>query len=250
MRYFLIAFAIIITNIISAQDATTLMAAGKKLEQQLKDSAALEKYLQAFTIQPSNINAAIKCAEMNCSIGFRQTDDNTKKRFYITAKQFADTALKLNIDNAEANYAMALVYNKLMTIEKSNEKFVEDLKNFRSYAEQSLTINPNFGKAWHLMGKWHYEVLNLNPVKKAALKVLYGNIPKASIEEALAAFEKCKTLEPYLVRNYFDMAKSYYYDKQYEKALSALQQCIKCPTFLPEDLVMKQEAKKLLVEWQ
>ena len=236
--------------IATAQDAESLMKEGLRYEQQLKDTMAIGKYAKALLIQPSNIKAAIKCAEMSCSIGARQTSTSEKSKYYTDAKNFAGAAIKLDSNNADANYINAVVNGKLTEVESSNEKTVEAVKNIKVFADRALTINPNHGKAWYVIGKWHYEVLNLNGFKRAAVKLFYGGLPAANIDTAISAFEKCKTLEPYLAMNYLALAKVYNYTKQYEKALAALQQCIKCPTLIPEDRVTKDEAKALLVKWQ
>ncbi len=233
-----------------AQDAETLMKEGQRYEQQLKDTLAIGKYAKAFQIQPSNIKAAIKCAEMNCSIGTRETNPVAKLKYYGNAKTFAAAALQLDSMSADANYMYAVVYGKLTEVESTNEKTVEAVKNIKIYADKAITINPNHGKAWYVIGKWHYEVLNLNAIKRAAVKLFYGGLPKATVNIAIASFEKCKTLEPYFAMNYLAMGKAYYYNKQYEKALAALQQCVKCPTLMPEDRATKDEAKALLVKWQ
>ncbi len=234
----------------TAQDAETLMKEGLKLEQQLKDTLAIGKYAKAFQANPKNIKAAIKCAEINCSIGTREKNAAAKLKYYSDAKTFAGAALQLDSNNADANYMNAVVYGKLTEVETSNEKTVEAVKNIKIYADKALTINPNHGKSWYVIGKWHYEVLNLNAVKRAAVKLFYGGLPKATVETAISSFEKCKTLEPYFALNYLALGKAYYYNKQYEKALAALQQCVKCPTLMPEDKTTKEEAKALVVKWQ
>lgn len=234
-----------------SQDAATLMEDGKKLEQRFKDDEALAKYVTALQIQPKNVLAAVKIAELNCAFGARQTaNDDLKKKFYAEAKNYAATALQLDPQSADANYINAVVYGKLTEVDKKNETVVEDVRNIKTYADKTLSINPDYGKAWNVLGKWHYEVLNLNAVKKAALKILYGGLPKSNIDSCIAAYEKCKTLEPYYCRNYLDLAKAYNYNKQFEKALTALQQCIKSPTRSTDDVDLKKEAKELLVKWQ
>ncbi|MEO7312214.1 MAG: hypothetical protein ABIX01_17555 [Chitinophagaceae bacterium] len=251
IKQFFLATAVLATGFTSfSQDVETLMKEGLKYEQQLKDTMAVGKYAKAFLLQPSNIKAALKCAEMSCSIGTRQTSEAEKIKFYADAKNFSDAALMLDSNNADANYMAAVVNGKLTEVESSNEKTVAEVKNIKIYADKALTINPNQGKAWFVIGKWHYEVLNLNLIKRAAVKLFYGGLPKATIETAISCFEKCKTLEPYFAMNYLALGKAYYQNKQYEKALAALEQCTKCPTLLPEDRSTKDEARELVVKWQ
>lgn len=233
-----------------SQDAATLMEEGRKLEQQFKDDEALAKYTAALQIQPKNVLAAVKSAELNCAIGARQPNDELKKSRYTEAKNYAATALRIDSLSADANYINAVVYGKLTEVEKKNDAVVEAVRNIRSYADKTLSINPGYGKAWNVLGKWHFEMLNLNAIKKAAVKILYGGLPKSNIDSCVSAFEKCKVLEPYYCRNYLDLAKAYNYSKQFEKALTALQQCIKAPTRSADDVELKKEAKELLVKWQ
>jgi len=237
-------------GVVQAQDAATLMAEGVRYEQQLKDTQAVAKYALAFQMQPSNAKAALKAAEMNISIGSRQTNDVEKKKYYSEAKNFTDAALKLDSNNADANYMTAVVFGKMTEVETSNDKTIEQVRNIKEYADRALAINPNHGKAWFIEGKWHYEMLNLSTFKKVAIKVMYKGMPKSNIDSAISDFEKCKTLEPYFAMNHLALGKAYYYNKQYEKALASLQQCVKCPTMSIGDKAVKEEAKQLIVRWQ
>lgn len=246
----MLALAFLMSHVSFSQDVATLMAEGQKFEQQLKDTLAIGKYAKALVLQPDNLKAAIKCAEMSISIGSRQTKEEDKKRYFYDAENFANAAIKLGPEDANANYMMAVVSGKLTEVESSNQKTVEYVKNIKTYADKALSIDPKFGKAWYVIGKWHYEVLNLNAIKRAAVKLFYGGLPKANIDTAIAAFEKCRTLEPYFAMNHLGLAKAYNYNKEYEKALASLQQCVKCPTLSPGDRDVKNEAKDLIVKWQ
>ena len=177
-----------------SQDAATLMDEGRKLEQQFKEEDALAKYTNALQIQPGNVLAAVKCAELDCAIGARQPNDDLKRSRYTDAKNYAATALRLDSVSADANYINAVVYGKLTEVEKKNDAVVDAVRNIRVYADRTLKINPNYGKAWNVLGKWHFEMLNLNAIKKAAVKLLYGGLPKSNIDSCINAFEKCKTL--------------------------------------------------------
>lgn len=233
-----------------SQETPALMLEGQKLEQQFKAPEALAKYQQVLSKQPSNIKAAVKCAELCCAIGSRENTKEGKTKWFNDAKGYAATAVLYSPSDVEANYIMAVTFGKLTETETSNNKLVEDVKATKTYADKALAIDAKYGKAWYVIGKWHYEVMNLNVVKRAAVKVIYGGLAATDIDTCIAAFVKCKTLEPYFCPNYMALAKAYRYNKQFEKALATLQQCIKCPSRQQDDPAIKEEAKKLLVEWQ
>lgn len=250
MRFFISAISFFLMTGLWAQDPASLMEEGRRLEQKLKDEEAFKKYKEAVFIQPSNQRAIIKCAELSCAIGGRSATPEEKVSYYQQAKRFADAAIKLDSNNAEANYIMAVVYGKFTEVEKKNEEVVKQVKYIKQFIDKSIALNPQNGKAWHVLGKWHLEVISLNIIKKAALKVIFGGVGEASIDKAIGYMEKCKTLEPYYCLNFYDLARAYEYNKQYEKSISILQQLAKLPTRRQEDVITKTQGASLLQKLQ
>jgi tetratricopeptide (TPR) repeat protein len=233
-----------------AQDAAELMEEGRKLEQKLKDGEALEQYKQALVIEPTNIKLLVKLVEVSCSIGSRQTDVALKGKYFAEAKEFAEAALKSNPSNGDANYAMSLVYGKLTEVEKKKEVMVQYIRQSKAFASNAVGATPSVGKAYNVLGRWHYEMLNANNIKKVALKIVYGSFPESNIDSAISYMEKSKTLEPYYCQNFLDLGKAYNYNRQYEKAIAVLQQLAKLPTKRQDDIDIKKEGAELLQKLQ
>lgn len=232
------------------EDPATLMEDGRKLEQRMKDAEALEKYRQVSLIQPSNIKAWVKMAEISCSLGGRATDLAEKTKYYTDAKGFADAALRQDSASGESNYIVSVVYGKLTEVEKKKETLVGYVKASKAYANKAVAATPPVGKAYNVLGRWHYEMLNVNALKKAAVKLVYGSFPESNIDSAIAYFERCKELEPYYCQNFLDLGKAYQYNKKYEKAIAVLQQLAKLPTKRQDDIAIKKEGAELLQELQ
>jgi tetratricopeptide (TPR) repeat protein len=233
-----------------AQDPASLLEEGRRLELKLKDEDALEKYRQVLVIQPSNLTAVLRSAEVTCAVASRKTSVDEKAAGYEQARRFAEAALRLDSNSAEANYMMAVVLAKLTEVEKRNDEVVKYVKQVKSYIDKALKLDPGFGKAWHVLGKWHLEVVTLSGIKKAALKVIYGGVGEASLATAIECMEKCKTLEPYYTRNFLDLARAYEFGKQYEKSIKLLEQLAKLPTKRQDDVVAKAEGAVMLQKLQ
>jgi tetratricopeptide (TPR) repeat protein len=233
-----------------AQDLTVLLKEGSNLERSLKDDQALEKYKAVLVADQSNLPALIRSSEISCGIGARQKDKKVKQEYYLKAKDYADKALSINPNSADANYVRAVVAGKLTEVEADNKKLVANVKDIKTYADKALSINPNHGKANYVLGKWHFEMVDLAWAKKAAIKVLFGGMPDASTENAFKYMEKCKIFEPYFVLNFLDLAKAYKYDNQPAKAIAVLNQLVKLPTRTPDDMALKAEGKTMLSEMQ
>jgi len=248
-RLLLMAFVVMSVNVF-AQDVNVILKEASNLERSLKDDQALDKYKSVLAADPSNLQALIRSSEISSAIGARQTDKKAKQDYYEQARNYADKALAINANSADANYVRAVVAGKLTEVESDNKKLVADVKDIKTYGDKALAIDPNHGKANYVLGKWNYEMVTLSWAKKAAIKVLFGGMPGASIEEAFKYMEKCKTLEPYFVLNFSDLAKAYKYDNQPAKAIAVLNQLVKLPTRSPDDVALKAEGKKLLSEMQ
>ena len=84
----IIFFFLLLTGVYAhAQDINLLLKEASNLEKQLKEPEALEKYKQIAGTDTTNIAVLVKCAELNCSIGARQTDKNAKANYYKDAQR-------------------------------------------------------------------------------------------------------------------------------------------------------------------
>jgi hypothetical protein len=62
--------------------------------------------------------------------------------------------------------------------------------------------------------------------------------------------EKCKTLMPYFVQNYLDLAKAYGYKNRPAQEIEILNKMVKLPTRTADDAALKEEGKKMLSSLQ
>lgn len=229
-----------------AQDINLLLKEAASLEKQLREPEALAKYKQVTQADANNITALVKCTELNTAIGARQTDKNIKITYYNTAQGCAQQAIVAAPDNADANYAMALVAAKMTEVATENKKVVEYVRQAKLYVDKAVAINPAHAKANYTLGKWHFEMVNLSWVKKAAVKTLYGGLPKGDIDSAIIYMEKCRSLDQYFVQNTLDLAKAYQYNHQPAKAIEILNKLMKLPNRTADDALLKEEGKKML----
>lgn len=233
-----------------AQDPSSLMEEGKALERKYKDEEAFEKYKQAYSIQPTNVQAALKCAELSCSMS-RLTESSIRKMAFINqGLAFAEAAYRVDSSQANTCYTIGLAYKFLAETEEKRDKATEYLKLWRIWAEKALSADSLHPKASHLLGTWHLEVLTLGGVRKATVKLFYGGVQEPSISEGIRLMEWCKEKEPYYCANFLDLAKLYNFNRNYEKAIQTLERLSKLPTRRSEDIAIKEEGKNLLQKLQ
>jgi tetratricopeptide (TPR) repeat protein len=249
MKLFLIFIISILTFLKpAAQDINAIVKEAERLENLPDEKAALIKFKEALKIKPTHIHALSKSSELCSRIAQRQTNTKLRDDYYAAAKIYAQTALKIDSTSSEANTSMAIMLGR-STMTKSGKEKVVSAKDLKKYVEAALKSDPNNFLAWHVLGRWHYEISNLNFVERSAVKVFYGGFPASSLKTGIAAFEKVKALTPGFILNYLELAKAYHRNKQKDKAKALLTEMMKIPNHTEDDPNIKETAKKLLKEW-
>jgi hypothetical protein len=228
-----------------AQDVNTLIKKADSLEAALKESAAYETFKQALKMDARNYYSLWKCSELCSRIGNRQATKVSKTDYFTAGRIYAETAIKVNPNGADGYYAFAVAMGRKALIESGSER-IKAVKEIKTNADKAVALNPNHGRAWHVLGKWHYEVSNLNGLEKAALKIIYGGLPKSSLSESIKCYEKAKQLEPVFALNNLELAKAYHRNDEDEKAILLLKQLPGLPAKTEDDVRIRAEGKKLL----
>lgn len=231
-----------------SQDVNSLIKEADRLEALPDEKAAFHKFREVVKIQPLNIYALNKCSELCSRLGQRQTDQKVREDYYKAARTYASIALKINPNNAEANCVMAMVLGR-SSMTKSGKEKIENAREIKKYVETSIKLDPRNFKAWHILGRWHYEITNLNVIERAAVKVLYGGVPSASLKESIHAFEKVRAIVPGFILNYLEMAKAYKQHGEKDKAIAYLNQMLALPNKTEDDPTIKEQGRKLLKQW-
>ncbi len=233
----------------AAQDITAVIKEAEKLEAKPDEAAALKKYKEALKLQPTHLKALCKSSELCSRVGQRQQNAKLRDDYYAAAKIYAETALKIDANNSDANTSMAIALGKA-TMTKSGKEKVSAAKDLKKYVDAALKSNPSNFLAWHVLGRWHYEISNLNAIERAAVKLFYGGFPASSLQEGIKAFEKAKSLSPGFILNYLELAKAYHRNDDDTKAIATLNAMLQLPNYTEDDPSIKETAKKLLKDWQ
>jgi tetratricopeptide (TPR) repeat protein len=244
-KIFLI-FVILIFYVCSfGQDVNAIITEAKRLEAALNEKAAYNKFKEVLITQPNHLLALTKCSELCSRISKREKAKVVREVYYDMAKSYATKALAVDPKSSDANAVMAIAMGRA-ALEKSGKEKVAAVKDIKRYCDLAVTYNPNNAIAWHIIGKWHYEVSNLSGIERAAAKVFFGGLPSASLKESIAAFEKAQAINPGFVLNYLEIARAYKRNSEKPKAIAALKKLATLPNTTEDDANIKVEAAKLL----
>ena len=233
----------------AAQDVAAIVKEADRLEALPDEHGALLKFIEAIKLQPTHLHALSKGSELCSRIGQRQTNTKMRDDYYAAAKVYAENALKIDPTYSEANTAMAIMLGRT-TLTKSGKEKVIAAKDLKKYVDAAIKSNPLNFLGWHVLGRWHYEISNLNMIERAAVKVFYGGFPASSLKEGIKAFEKTKALASGFILNYVELAKAYHRNNQKDKAKALLNEMMLLPNHTQDDPTIKETGKKLLQDWK
>ena len=242
-------FSLLFLLPLQAQDIAALIKEADRLEGIPNEKAAFAKFKEVLKIQPINIYSLNKCSELCSRIGKRQTNPKLIEDYYSAAKTYAGIALRVNPNNSESNCVMAIALGR-SSLNKSGREKINTAKEIKKYVDASIRNDPRNFKAWHVLGRWHYEISTLNGFERTAVKIFYGGLPAASLRESIIAFEKAQSITDGFILNYFEMAKAYKMNDQTGKAIAILTKMLTVPNQTEDDPIIKEEGRKLLNEWR
>ena len=250
MKFFLLILftgAVVLCN---GQDVMMVMTEAQKMEDAMQDVEALATYKRALSMDSMNVILLCKCSELSSRIGARIKDDETiQQQYYKAAREYARQALRLNPSLSEANFVMALVMgNQAMTASGGKEK-IAAVKALKKYADLAIRFDPQNYKAWFVLGKWYYEISDLNYFELTAVKVFFGALPPASFDDAVRCFERVKSLNSQFVLNYLALAKAYKKKDELSLARQNIHVMLNLQNQTEDDEGIKKEGRDLLKKW-
>ena len=230
-----------------SQDINVMFKEAQRLEEARKDIDALRKYLDILKIQPLNISGLCKASELHCMIGSRQPQKSNKLEYFKTARRYAEAALRVNPNFSEANFVMSMAIGRMALLLSGHDK-IKAVYDIKKYAEIAIRNDPSNFKAYHILGKWHYEVSSLNAFERMGARVFYGGLPSASFAESIKYYEKSRSINPDFALNYLEVAKAYHKNNQDNKAIEVLKKLQTVPVKNADDPRIKSEGTKMLKE--
>jgi len=206
-----------------AQTAQELIAQGDALDAKLRSEEALLLYLKAEKLQPDDAGLLIKIAKQYGESMTGMASKDAQRKAGETALAYSQRAVKLAPKMADAHLALAICYGRLLELMPARQK-VEYSKLIRQGAEKAIQIDPKSDYAWHMLGRWHQAVATMDGFTKAIVKIIYGGLPDASLQEAARCFEKARQLRSDRLAHTVELGRTYAMMDRKEEAKKYLDQ--------------------------
>jgi tetratricopeptide (TPR) repeat protein len=228
-----------------AGPANDLIAKGDACALKFEATEALKFYLPAEKLEPANAHLLARISreyrhEMSNAMQLEQ-----KLNLGSTAVEYAKQAAALAPNDPEAQLAVAISYGKLELLESNREKF-EASRIIKNAADKVIELDPGNDLAWHVLGRWHMALADVNAFERALATVAYGKLPESTYQEAARCFEKAIALNPNRLMHYIELGRVYTHMGRTDDARSFIKKGLAMQETEKDDPETKREGQEVL----
>jgi tetratricopeptide (TPR) repeat protein len=212
----------------------------------ISDSQAeLERLLQQAAMRPLDAGLQCRIAKLYTRLIPEAGSKSAKREMAGLAVAAAEEAVRIDPDDSASRLTLAISLGRAAQLESPRTQ-VEMSKRIQEEAAMATRLNPREDYAWHVLGRWNYELANFNPLLKSMGEVIYGKFPDASNEKAAECFRTAIAVGPPRVIHHVEYARTLLALGQRAEARKQLERALALASSEPEDEEAKGQGRKLL----
>ena len=233
-----------------AQTAAAELAAGIVAADDRDPLSAFGHFEAALAADPGSYEANWRAAQALVDIG-KQTPDTARSAerdsLYARAERFGRAAVAADSLGADGHYILAAAIGRA-SLTKSKKERVRRASEIHREALRALEIDPEHDRAYHVLGRWHAEIMRLSGFTRFFAKAFLGAaiFNEASWQGATDNMEKAVSLAPQSVYHRLDLAEIYVDRGRYGEAREQLERIATLPVHDVMDPEYQAEAAALL----
>lgn len=170
--------------------------------------------------------------------------EQDKREIFDEALEWSRVALSQDTSEHLNYEQMSMAFAALISVSRLKGKAVL-ADSVRIYAEQAVRINPNNDRAYHILGRWHFEVSQLSWFLRKLSKLVFRTSPEGSFKLAINYFNKALELDNIPVHRYW-LGMAYLESGNTEEALIHFKQVLQLENVQHNDDYFKREAQRLI----
>ena len=230
-----------VTGVQAQQD----VAAGDAALAKFDLPSALTAYRAAHTKSPNDYEATWKLARALCDTSTLSKDPSEQKQCCIEAEQLARDAVKLKPDDSKGHAYLAVAVGKLALYEGGKRK-VELANEVKKEAERAIKLNDKEDLAYHVLGVWNREMVELNWVLRKFAELIYGKFPTASLDDAIHDLERACQIEPTTIPHRVELGITLASARRWTEANDTLEKALAMPRAWVTDEYYWNQARQTL----
>jgi Tfp pilus assembly protein PilF len=165
---------------------------------------------------------------------------------YARAETLARRAVATDSTRAEGHFALAAAVGRA-SLTMGKKARIRRAALIRDEARRALAIDSTHDGAYHILGRWHAEIMRLSGFSRFFARSFLGAgiFREASWDSATADLEKAVALDPGRIYHRLELAQVHADRKRYEEARAQLAEVEALPEREIRDSAYKREAEAL-----
>ncbi len=208
-------------------------------------SGELEYLLTLRKNNPDEPEILWRIAQARFDIADQTDDVQVHREQYYPGFEAAKQAVELNPNSARANHWYAVLIGKIGMLEGTEQKIINSYE-VEKYAMRAIQLDPSYDGTYHVMGRWHYELADLNWFERKIAGWVYETPPEGSFSQAAVFFRKAIDAKPDEIRHHVWLGKTYIELDDNKAAKRALKNALSLKPEDDGDRLLQKEARELL----
>ncbi len=237
--------ALVWAGVSSVYGAAEWIEQGDSLDRQFKSAEALAAYQKAAGQRPGDAALQRKIAKQYVEMVLDAPSRAARLRLATLGFETARKAKDLAPRDPATRVTLAIAAGRLAFYSEARRR-LELSRVVKSESDEAVRLNPRYALGWHVLGRWNYEIANLNTLLRVLAEAIYGKMPPASNEEAIRCLQKAVELEPGNALFHAELGWAYLRVGRKNEARRELQRAISLPQRSRDDAGAQSRAKESL----
>jgi len=211
--------------------------------------AAMTKLQKAEKIDKDNPEFLWRMARNYFQFADQNPEDlELQKKNLYPGFKYAERCLKSAPKVAGGHQYYAILIGRIGELEGTKQKITNSFK-VKEHTMIAIGLEPENDSNYHVMGRWHFVLADLNWFERNIAELIYGDVPEASFNESVKFFSKAHELKPDEIRHLLWLGKAYLKLDKDSLAENSLKNAVKITPDSDSDIGMVKEAKELLKDF-
>jgi tetratricopeptide (TPR) repeat protein len=190
-----------------AEEVQTLIQQADQFENQGETAASIKVLKEANIASPENPQIEKRLCRLYARHIQEISDQAEKRKDAEMAVELGKKAVIKTPNDAQAHVGLAAAYGQICWFVDDKTR-VEYSRQIYLQVTKGLELDPSNDYGHLILARWNFEMATLNPVLKGIAELVYGQLPAASTQAAVAHFKQAIGLAPQRIIHHAEYAKA------------------------------------------
>ena len=216
---------------------------------QLLNQGGNQQALQLLQKLPDTLPGKLwRLSRVQYEMGRIAESKSQRLEFFHQAEKYSRAAIATDPNNSEGFKWLAIALGAQSKYSATKNQ-IHQSREIKENIEKSLELNPDDDISYLVLSRWNYKISALGFFSRAIVKIVYGGLPEASLDEAESLLWQAIKLHDRITHRY-NLAKVYNRMGSRKDAIKQLHLALSLPVTFPEEIEEQSKAKRKLQKWQ